>query len=292
MREELATLPCPRGRRRVVRRGAVAIFPSPELRARARRVPRAAPADQGGGRGAGDRVAERDDPGGWLEYAAPHRAGRRRRAGAQRLPPADRSRARRARTSSAACWTSSRRCARPSASRWRSSSRPFYSSLAHFAATLERAGADGLVLFNRFYQPDIDLEDLEVVPAGPPLELRPSCCCACAGWRSSPGRSAVAGGHRRRPHRARRHQGGHGRRPRRPDGLGAAAPRPGALCPGLRDELAQWLEEHEYDSLRQMQGSMSAGRGASPAALERVQYMRGAAELAARATKRRRGGRS
>ena len=49
----------------------------------------------------------------------------------------------------------------------------------------------------------------------------------------------------------------------------AAAPRPGALS-RMRDELARWLEEHEYDSLRQMQGSMSSGRGASPAAFERV----------------------
>ncbi|HEX9082008.1 MAG TPA: dihydroorotate dehydrogenase-like protein, partial [Holophagaceae bacterium] len=42
---------------------------------------------------------------------------------------------------------------------------PFFSSLAHFAAELEAAGADGLVLFNRFYQPDIDPEALEAVPS-------------------------------------------------------------------------------------------------------------------------------
>ena len=41
---------------------------------------------------------------------------------------------------------------------------PFYSSLAHFARRLEFAGADGLVIFNRFYQPDFDVENLEVVP--------------------------------------------------------------------------------------------------------------------------------
>jgi dihydroorotate dehydrogenase (fumarate) len=39
---------------------------------------------------------------------------------------------------------------------------PFYTSLAHFAGRLDAAGADGLVLFNRFYQPDIDVEDLQV----------------------------------------------------------------------------------------------------------------------------------
>jgi len=47
-----------------------------------------------------------------------------------------------------------------------------------------------------------------------------------------------------------------------------------AVLSRTRDELARWLEEHEYNSLRQMQGSLSAGRGASPAALERVHYMR------------------
>jgi dihydroorotate dehydrogenase (fumarate) len=41
---------------------------------------------------------------------------------------------------------------------------PFYSSLSHFARELEKAGADGLVIFNRFYQPDIDIEELDVVP--------------------------------------------------------------------------------------------------------------------------------
>ena len=42
----------------------------------------------------------------------------------------------------------------------------------------------------------------------------------------------------------------------------------------VRAELARWLEEHEYESLRQMQGSMSLGRGADPAAFERANYMR------------------
>ena len=50
----------------------------------------------------------------------------------------------------------------PIAFPWRSSSRRFYTSLAHFARPLDDAGADGLVLFNRFYQPDIDVDELEV----------------------------------------------------------------------------------------------------------------------------------
>ena len=52
---------------------------------------------------------------------------------------------------------------------------PFYSAFAHMARRLSEAGADGLVLFNRFLQPDIDLETLEVAPWLPlssPVELR------------------------------------------------------------------------------------------------------------------------
>jgi len=51
---------------------------------------------------------------------------------------------------------------------------PWFTSLPHFAATLEAAGADGLVLFNRFYQPDIDLDTLDVAPR---LELSTSADC-------------------------------------------------------------------------------------------------------------------
>ena len=42
----------------------------------------------------------------------------------------------------------------------------------------------------------------------------------------------------------------------------------------MREELSRWLEEHGYESLRQMQGSLSAARGAHASALERVHYMR------------------
>ena len=102
---------------------------------------------------------------------------------------------------------------------------PFYSSLAHLAARLERAGADGLVLFNRFYQPDIDAENLEVEPAAAPLEpVRAAAAAALAGDPLGPD-PGLARGHGRRAQRARRGQGRHGRRARRPDGVGAAAPR-------------------------------------------------------------------
>ena len=77
---------------------------------------------------------------------------------------------------------------------------PFFSSIGHMAHRLVAAGADGLVLFNRFMQPDIDLEELTDRPDPAPLDVRRSCCCRCGGsgssatasthrWRSRPGRT-------------------------------------------------------------------------------------------------------
>jgi dihydroorotate dehydrogenase (fumarate) len=63
---------------------------------------------------------------------------------------------------------------------------PFYAAFAHFAGALDRTGADGLVLFNRFYQPDIDPEELaaaRTLHLSDSSELR-------LGWRFSPGASA------------------------------------------------------------------------------------------------------
>ena len=101
-------------------------------------------------------------PGGWLRLRPAHRAGRRRRPRAERLPARDEPRRGRPRHRG------------PHGRRWSQAVRsavqipvavklsPFYTSLAHFARRLDEAGADGLVLFNRFYQPDIDVEELQV----------------------------------------------------------------------------------------------------------------------------------
>ena len=62
---------------------------------------------------------------------------------------------------------------------------PFYSSIANFCHKLDSLGIDGLVLFNRFYQPDIDVESLEVVACN--CQAPRSFCCGCAGWRFSRG---------------------------------------------------------------------------------------------------------
>ena len=105
---------------------------------------------------------------------------------------------------------------------------PYYSAFANFAAAVIAAGADGLVLFNRFYQPDLDLDSLEVVPR---LELEPAVGAAAAGPLDrdppTPARPrGLAGGNLGRPIRDGRAQGPDGRRRRRDDDLGAAAPWP------------------------------------------------------------------
>lgn len=150
---------------------------------------------------------------------------------------------------------------------------PYFSSMAHFAKVVEGAGADALVLFNRFYQPDLDLENLDVVSSlelsGPStLRLRVRWLAILFSHVKVP--MAVSGG----VHSAQ-------------DALkavmaGASAVQmtsallkhgPEALT-AVRDGMAQWLQEHEYDSLEQARGSMSLMRCPNPAAFERANYMR------------------
>jgi dihydroorotate dehydrogenase (fumarate) len=150
---------------------------------------------------------------------------------------------------------------------------PFYSCLPNLAAKLEKAGVSGLVLFNRFYQPDIDIENLEVTTS---LELSTSSelllrlrWLAILYGRFS-GSLACSGG----VHTAE-------------DALkavmcGASAVQlvsallrhgPERLAQ-IRSEVARWLEEHEYESLQQALGSMSLRRCPDPAGFERTNYMR------------------
>ena len=138
---------------------------------------------------------------------------------------------------------------------------------------LDLAGADGLVLFNRFYQPDIDLEQLEVAPR---LELSHSYeLLLRLNW------VAILFGHVR------------------PDlaitgGVHTADDVLKSMMVGARvammtsallengvghiryvlRDLSHWMEEHEYESIRQMLGSMARKSIANPAAFERANYMR------------------
>ena len=150
---------------------------------------------------------------------------------------------------------------------------PFFSNLANVAKRLDAYRADGLVLFNRFYQPDIDLEELEIKPnvlLSTPQALRlPLTWIAILYGRIRASLAATSGIHtaedvlkmlmvgadvtmlcsalfRRGPYHLREVEKG----------------------------VLQWMEEHEYDSVKQMQGSMSQLRCPDPSAFERAQYMR------------------
>lgn len=150
---------------------------------------------------------------------------------------------------------------------------PFYSSLPHFARQLVNAGANGLVLFNRFYQPDFDLDELEVVPnlvLSNSNELRlPLRWIAILYGRVQADFALTSGVHTAS------------------DVIkammaGASAAmvaseflqRGPARASEILADVQHWMEEHEYESIRQMQGSMSQQAVAEPAAFERANYMR------------------
>ncbi len=150
---------------------------------------------------------------------------------------------------------------------------PFYSSLAHFMREVDRLGVGGIVIFNRFYQPDIDIERLEATPSlrlseSSELLLRLRWLAILSGRLKASlavtggvqsyrdvVKAVMAGAHavqivsellRRGPERLK----------------------------GLRDDMTRWMEENGYDSLKQMRGSMSLKRCPDPAAFERANYMR------------------
>jgi dihydroorotate dehydrogenase (fumarate) len=150
---------------------------------------------------------------------------------------------------------------------------PFYSALAHLARELDTLGADGLVLFNRFYQPDIDPEALEVVPAlqlsdSSELRLRLRWLAILHG-RLRPTLAASGGVHTGLDALKAVLAGAHA--VQMVSALLRHGPEHLAV---VRAELARWLEEHEYDSLAQAQGSMSLLRCPDPAAFERANYLR------------------
>ena len=150
---------------------------------------------------------------------------------------------------------------------------PFFSALANLARRLVAAGADGLVLFNRFYQPDLDIERLEVVPnlvlsTSEELRLRLRWVAILHGHIAAD--LAVTGGVHGAEDVLKAMMAG-----------AAVAMMTSALLEhgvehltAVRAALVQWMEEHEYTSIRQMQGSMSQRSVAEPAAFERANYLR------------------
>lgn len=150
---------------------------------------------------------------------------------------------------------------------------PFFSAMGHMAKRLDQAGADALVMFNRFYQPDIDIKTLEVAPA---LQL------------SSPGEIrlpllwiALLYGKVRASLAATRGVDG-------PEEVikyvlagadvvmtTASLLRHGpAHATALVDGLKQWMDARGFENIGQVRGGMSRGKVANPAAFERANYIR------------------
>ncbi|MGZ9166921.1 MAG: dihydroorotate dehydrogenase-like protein [Anaerolineales bacterium] len=150
---------------------------------------------------------------------------------------------------------------------------PFITSIPNFTKRLVEAGADGLVLFNRFYQPDFDLEELEIVHS---LDLSTSAdlrlplrwtsilygkisadFALTSGVHSSKDvlKAMMAGAKVAMMASHLLHNGEQ-------------------VIPLILSELQEWMKEREYESIKQMQGSMSQKSVKEPAVFERANYMK------------------
>ncbi len=150
---------------------------------------------------------------------------------------------------------------------------PFHTSPSNFALALEHAGAAGVVFFNRFYQPDFDLDEMEVVPQlrlSDPSELllrlrwlaivspqvRLSLAASGGVHSSTDALKAVfAGAHAVQVVSALLRHGPH-------------------LLPRLLDGMSHWMDEHGYSSIDEFRGAMNLKRCPDPAAYERANYIR------------------
>ena len=150
---------------------------------------------------------------------------------------------------------------------------PFFTNFANVAKRLDDAGANALVLFNRFYQPDIDLDTLEVKPnilLSTPMAMRlPLRWIAILYGRLHANLAATSGIHRGT------------------DALKVlmAGADVTMLCSVLirhgvhqisviEREMTAWMEEHEYESVSQLKGSLSQKKCPAPSEFERAQYLR------------------
>ena len=150
---------------------------------------------------------------------------------------------------------------------------PYFSSMANFAKKLDAAGADALVLFNRFYQPDYNLETLEVVPNlilsnSYELLLRLHWIAVIYGQVKAD--LALTGGVHSATDVVKAMMAG----AKIAMMTSALLKRGISFLDTIVTELLVWLSEHEYDSIRQMQGSMSRNAVPQPAAFERANYMK------------------
>lgn len=150
---------------------------------------------------------------------------------------------------------------------------PYFSSLAGFAKQLDEAGADGLLLFNRFYQPDIDLENLEVVPnvllSNPQSMRLPLRWIAILYGKIRADLAATSGIQNAEDVIKMMMVGA------KVTQVFAALHLYGInFITKILQDMESWMIAHEYDSLEMMRGSMSHRSVANPAAFERANYMK------------------
>jgi dihydroorotate dehydrogenase (fumarate) len=149
---------------------------------------------------------------------------------------------------------------------------PFFTSLPNFSRRLVEAGANGLVLFNRFYQPDFDLEELEVTPnlvLSNSTELRlPLRWIAILYGRVHTDFALTSGVHTAEDVIKAIMAGASVAMT-----TSALLQEGLELAPVLLDGVQSWMVEHEYESIQQMKGSMSQRAVADPSTYERANYM-------------------
>ncbi len=159
---------------------------------------------------------------------------------------------------------------------------PYFSAMANMAKQLEQAGANGLVLFNRFYQPDFDLEALEIVPSlqlSRPYELLLRLHWVAILYGKVNADLAVTGGVHTSYDVLKAMMAG----------AKVAMMTSAILMHGIGhiqavlQEMMAWMQEHEYESVRQMQGSMSQKSVKDPNSFLRANYLRVLSSYAPRA---------
>jgi dihydroorotate dehydrogenase (fumarate) len=150
---------------------------------------------------------------------------------------------------------------------------PFFTALPHLASCLDESGANALVLFNRFYQPEFDLETLDVVPAitlSSPQELLLRLHWVAIIYGQVRANLAVTGGVHRAGDVLKCIMAG----------ASVAMMTSALLCEGIEhvrvvlQQIREWMEEHEYQSIDEMRGSMSHRSVPNPIALQRLNYIR------------------
>jgi len=150
---------------------------------------------------------------------------------------------------------------------------PFFTSIPNIAKRLVEVGANGLVLFNRFYQPDFDLDELKVVPdldLSTSYELRLPLRWIAILYGRIAADFALTGGVHAAQDVLKAMMAGASVAMMASELLAHGPGRLGQMIAGIE----RWMEEHEYESIAQMQGCMSQRAVAEPAAFERANYMK------------------